>query len=315
MSGVSVVVFVLVAQVGLPLYLAWDAWRSRNDMRSAWGLRAVASAAFIAYLFVTGRWDIVGYNLRYLLSGVFLIGAAAGYWRARQLPWFIRRRGVAKALSGNVIALMLFGGLLGSAVRGLWPEGTTVQLELPLQGGTFYVAQGGDSRLINYHNAHPTQRFAIDLVGLNSVVMRAASLYSTDLERYVIFGHPVHSPCEGRIVEAVDGFDDNTPPQTDRANPAGYHVVVACRDVRVFLAHLRRGSVRVARGDAVTSGAVVGRVGNSGNTSEPHLHIHAVAGTEDGAPDAGTPIAILFDDRFAVRNMLLKDSRNESRGW
>ncbi|MFB4306655.1 M23 family metallopeptidase [Actinomadura sp. GTD37] len=79
--------------------------------------------------------------------------------------------------------------------------------------------------------------------------------------------------------------------------------------VYAVFAHLRRGSVRVAKGDRVRAGDVLGEVGNSGNTSEPHLHFHLMdrprpmtaaglpfafpyeAGgrTETGVPGARTP--------------------------
>ena len=57
----------------------------------------------------------------------------------------------------------------------------------------------------------------------------------------------------------------------------GNHVVVRGDDgTCVVLAHLRRGSVRVRRGDLVEPGQVVAECGNSGNSSEPHLHIQAM---------------------------------------
>ncbi|MEZ7171746.1 M23 family metallopeptidase [Sporosarcina sp. OR05] len=64
------------------------------------------------------------------------------------------------------------------------------------------------------------------------------------------------------------------------------------------MAHMKEGSVAVAKGDTVTTGQLLGKVGNSGNTSEPHLHIHAEL---DGK---GVPLT--FDGRFLVRNQLVK---------
>lgn len=53
----------------------------------------------------------------------------------------------------------------------------------------------------------------------------------------------------------------------------GNHVTIDHGNgVHSLYAHLRRGSVRVAVGDRVSAGDVIGEVGNSGNTSEPHLH-------------------------------------------
>jgi branched-subunit amino acid transport protein AzlD len=305
-SSVPIAVFVLVIQLVLPCYLAYDVWRSKNETRWAWCLRAAASAAFIGLLFVTGRWDVVGYYLRFLLPTLFVIAAVMGYVRARGVPWLVNGRpGAMMSLIGSIVSLALFAALLVYAVRGFRHDGEAVRLSSPLRGGTFYVGQGGDSPLINYHNTHATQRYAMDILELNDIGTRAASLYSGELERYVIFGRPVRSPCDGRIVTAVDGLVDNAPPETDRAQPTGNHVVVACHSVRVFLAHLQRGSVAVQPGASVASGDIVGRVGNSGNTSEPHLHVHAVRGGTDGTAHADVPVPILFDGTFAVRNTIL----------
>lgn len=306
MPSSVLIAIVLVIQLVLPCYLAYDVWRSKNDTRWGWCLRAAASAAFIGMLYVTGRWDVVSYYLRFLLPTVFVVAAVAGYVRARGVPWLVAGRpGTATSLVGSLASLALFSGLLAYAVRGFWYEGDPVRLSPPLRGGSFYVGQGGNSPLINYHNVHATQRYAMDIVELNSIGMRASSLFARELERYAIFGRPVLSPCDGRIVAVADGLVDNIPPLTDRVKPTGNHVVVACRGARVFLAHLQRGSVMVQPGDSVAPGDIVGRVGNSGNTSEPHLHIHAVRGETNGPTD--TPVPILFDDTFAVRNTILPE--------
>ena len=197
-------------------------------------------------------------------------------------------------------------------MRGFWYDGEPVHLSSPLRDGAFYVGQGGDSPLVNYHNTHATQRYAMDILELNDAGTRAASLYSADLDRYVIFGRAVYSPCDGTIVAAVDGLVDNIPPRSDRRAPAGNHVVVACHGVDVLLAHLQRGSVSVQPGASVAPGDVVGRVGNSGNTSEPHLHVHAVRGGTDGAGATGTPVPILLDGTFAVRNTILSEVNQPS---
>ena len=106
------------------------------------------------------------------------------------------------------------------------------------------------------------------------------------------------SPCEGRVVEARDGLPDLTPPLRDRDNPAGNHVIIDCGDFDVELAHLGQGSVGVTTGEALAIGDRIGAVGNSGNTTEPHLHIHAV----DRQTGLGLPMT--FNGRFPVRNRL-----------
>lgn len=104
------------------------------------------------------------------------------------------------------------------------------------------------------------------------------------------------SPCDGEVTEVRDGLPDLVPPVSDRDNPAGNHVGISCGEVTILLAHLRQGSVEVAQGERVATGDRVGLVGNSGNTTEPHLHIHAY----DAATGEGVEMA--FGGVRPIRN-------------
>jgi murein DD-endopeptidase MepM/ murein hydrolase activator NlpD len=65
---------------------------------------------------------------------------------------------------------------------------------------------------------------------------------------------------------------------------------------------IRADSVAVRTGDDVIEGQVIGRVGNSGNTDEPHLHIHAQAPGSAAEPMSGAPVPIRLDGKFLARN-------------
>jgi murein DD-endopeptidase MepM/ murein hydrolase activator NlpD len=83
---------------------------------------------------------------------------------------------------------------------------------------------------------------------------------------------------------------------------AGNHVILDCGGVWVVLAHLRRGTCLVHEGTRVRVGDPIGEVGNSGNTNEPHLHIHAQMPGTAQAPLSGRPVAILLNGRYLARN-------------
>jgi murein DD-endopeptidase MepM/ murein hydrolase activator NlpD len=102
-------------------------------------------------------------------------------------------------------------------------------------------------------------------------------------------------------VVAVDGLPDMSVPVYDRQHLAGNHVMLACGDVHIAMAHFRQGSVRVKTGDAVQVGQLLAEVGNSGGSNEPHLHIHAQRPGPHGAPMGGEPLPMSFDGRFLVR--------------
>jgi murein DD-endopeptidase MepM/ murein hydrolase activator NlpD len=67
---------------------------------------------------------------------------------------------------------------------------------------------------------------------------------------------------------------------------------------RLFLCHLTEGSVAVTEGQPVSAGDVLGLVGNSGRSTEPHLHLHAVG------PD-GTAMPLLIEGKAPWRGRLL----------
>lgn len=149
---------------------------------------------------------------------------------------------------------------------------TKAALRLPVDG-RWFVYWGGREIEENYHAVDVGQRFALDLL-----VIRDEKSHSGDpsrLENYHCWGRPIMAPADGVVARAVDGLPDQAIGATDPANPAGNHIVIDFgNDEYGFLAHLRQGSVSVAKGDAVTAGQEIGLCGNSGNTSEPHLHFH-----------------------------------------
>jgi hypothetical protein len=230
-------------------------------------------------------------------------------WRARSMPATDRKTWKASIVVTifTVIATLYVGGKAIGARR-YAEEG--VPLQFPLRSGTYVIGHGGSELLYNQHVAVRAQRYALDISKVNAFGFRARGLYPSDVHRYVIFGDPIYAPCSGKVIVAVDEIDDLSPPDRQPRTPGGNHVVVSCQGVSVILAHMQRGSVRVAVGDAVTPDTILGAVGNSGNTSEPHLHIHAVRGEitdEKELGKNGEPVPMLFDGRFLIRNDVVGD--------
>ena len=95
-------------------------------------------------------------------------------------------------------------------------------------------------------------------------------------------------------------------PEVDRDHLAGNHVLLRCATADVLLGHLHQGSVQVQEGGNVAVGEWLGIVGNSGNTGEPHLHIHAQRQGSAEAPLGGDPRPIQFYGRFPVRGDRIK---------
>ncbi|MGH8502548.1 MAG: M23 family metallopeptidase [Gammaproteobacteria bacterium] len=83
---------------------------------------------------------------------------------------------------------------------------------------------------------------------------------------------------------------------------AGNHVTLRCGNADVLLGHFRPGSLKVASSTRVDVGDLIAEVGNSGNSDEPHLHIHAQAPGSANEPMSGEPLPMRFNGRFLVRN-------------
>jgi murein DD-endopeptidase MepM/ murein hydrolase activator NlpD len=146
------------------------------------------------------------------------------------------------------------------------------RLRLPFDG-TWWVFWGGATERQNYHVIAPDQRHAWDiLVWRNGGTHRRDGKHLTD---YWAFGRRILAPAPARVIEAVDGLPDNVPGHMDPQHAAGNHVVLDLgHGEYALIAHLRHGSVAVKVGDRVRTGQLLGRCGNSGNTSEPHVHFH-----------------------------------------
>lgn len=126
-------------------------------------------------------------------------------------------------------------------------------------------------------------RYGMDLAAVDDQRRR---FRSTGLvhEDYFAFGAPVRSPVDGVVAAAWDQIDDNPIGSTNLKEPWGNFVLIHSAGVYVGLYHLRRGSLEVVVGQPVVVGTPVGRVGNSGRSSLPHLHVQVQLQPVAGAP-------------------------------
>lgn len=192
------------------------------------------------------------------------------------------------------------------------PPVKAVKLAFPLEAGRYLVVNGGSGISTNAHlmtlNPHfprfrewRGQSYGVDIVEVDALGLRARGVQPPEPRAYRIYGARVLAPCSGEVVLAVDGLPDMRVPEVDRDHLAGNHVMLRCAEADVLLGHLRPGDVQVQRGVQVSVGDWLGSVGNSGNSGEPHLHIHAQSPGPTGVPVGGDPLALVFDGRFPVR--------------
>lgn len=303
---------ILGLQVVLPsLLLGWLWWRPLPS-RLGLTVQVTALGVLIAALIIVGLWLALPFWLPYIYAVLLAVGAALALRRpVHGLPmhW-----GEWLAMALFVASIGLVGAMLTEGIEGRTPpSGDVVDLAPPLRAGGLLVVNGGGTETINAHlmtldpavprfRRYRGQSYAVDIVRLNGAGRTTSGLRPSDPAAYAIWGEPVFAPCSGRVVWARNDRPDMPVPLMDRTYLLGNHVILACGQAHVVLAHFRRGSLRVRPGEFVEVGDLLGTVGNSGNSQEPHLHIHAQRPSSAAEPIAGAPLPIRIGGRALVRN-------------
>jgi len=192
-----------------------------------------------------------------------------------------------------------------------------VVLSLPFQGT--WLTQNSPARRVPSHGTHFLgQSFAIDFVAIEragrgwrtaAVRDRHTLLGTEPAERFYAFGQPILAPAAGRVVATHDGEPDHPGRRspltltsyafTQRSRLrqglnaiTGNSVIVALDEDGPFvvLVHLRAGSLHIRVGDEVESGQTIAACGNSGNSTQPHVHVQ-VMDSPDPLKGRGLPMA------------------------
>lgn len=192
----------------------------------------------------------------------------------------------------------------------------TREIAISLPFGGRWLARNSPARRIPSHGTDLWgERYAIDFVGVDESHRTAdrrdwRTFLSTEpVERFFAYDRPILAPANGTVVQVHDGEIDHAGRRSQLAlvpyalgQPArlrqgvaaiaGNHLIIALQPSGAFvaLAHLRAGSIRVAIGDEVTAGQPVAACGNSGNSTQPHVHIQ-VMDSLDLSVAQGVPMA------------------------
>lgn len=245
---------------------------------------------------------------RYLASTVFM-----SVWpsaRKRQLRQVAGNRQAAARATGDVLAYR-----------------QKTRYSLPFSD-EWYVFNGGPDRGTSHSWDLVAQRYAYDFVVVGEGLRRWRDGTRGQAHRdYLCYGLPILAPADGVVVVVEDGVRDAPGPGTGWLDPfvahiAGNQVVIEhAPEEFSLLAHLAAGSVEVETGDHVTRGQRVAACGNSGNTTEPHLHFQ-VQDRADFYAAAGLPVAFdgvsvdgdrPADDRRLVRGSRVRRAQNGPR--
>jgi len=213
-----------------------------------------------------------------------------------------------------LVGLILLVGsiyLVFPAIQGRGNPQQMVNLAPPLQSGRYLVTSGGTTEAINSHlktltsdkfRGYRGQSYAIDVIEIDQFGFRASGISPLDPSDYYIYGADILAPCGGVVRESFDGVPDNQVPEMNREHMLGNHVILECQGFVTVIAHMAESTVAVEPGDEVQIGAYLGKVGNSGNSAETHLHIHVQKSLPEDIPMSGEPVWFSIDSQFLVRN-------------
>lgn len=155
-------------------------------------------------------------------------------------------------------------------------EATPMRVSSPV-AGTWIWKNGPGEPTPHTHTPWPEQRYAYDLSILRGDTGHRSSFDgdAAKNESFYAWDQPIRAAADGTVVEVVDDVPDNFGRTQNPANASrrNARVVIGHGDDRYTIyAHLRQGSAVVKVGQHVAAGDPLGRVGNAGFSTEPHLH-------------------------------------------
>ncbi|MBI4973417.1 M23 family metallopeptidase [Candidatus Roizmanbacteria bacterium] len=149
---------------------------------------------------------------------------------------------------------------------------TKTNLILPFKG-IWLVSNGGRTKETNSHNRTPdmgpqNQLYAYDFRMENSEKEKI-------LTDYLVFGKEVLAPGSGVVIQVIDGSIDIEIGERDRSVGVGNAVIIDHQNGEYsLLCHFKHNSIKVRVGDKLGQGDVLGLCGNTGNTTQPHIHFN-----------------------------------------
>ncbi len=187
-----------------------------------------------------------------------------------------------------------------------------VKYSLPFNG-EWAVINGGISEETSHSWELPTQRYAYDFLMIDENANTSVD-DSLSLNSFYCYDEEILSPADGVVVEVRDGEADSVITSPRRASckakdiRGNYIIIEHAEGEYSTLAHLKAGSIIAGVGDEVVRGQVIGRCGNSGNSSEPHLHFQISTGI-DFYEVAGLPIEFININTETIPNYDSLDTR------
>lgn len=139
----------------------------------------------------------------------------------------------------------------------------------------WFVFWGGTNEFENYHYLYPHQRYAYDLIRVvDHQTFKNEGIHNED---YFAFGAKVVAPLDGKVLQVIQHIPDQPVGEMNEADFLGNYIILEHAEGEYSLiAHLKQYSTVVKQGDVVKSGELLALCGNSGNSSEAHIHFQVM---------------------------------------
>ncbi len=307
---------IAVLHLVVPLALILWTWARSDASITTWVIQVLVLVSYTAFIFLMGSWVYASFYLRYAILILAIIAVIRSFMHIRGLPLFVTPHFSGWAGYGlGLIILAVLVYLVVGAVRAHFYDETPVNLAFPFKDGTYAVFEGGNgkaSSLMNYHygasihkgaRTNLSMRYAVDITKVTPWGNDADGFLPMQNAKYAVFNQVVYSPCDGEVFYIEDKWPNETPWSGRAPYNVGNHVVITSNDFGVLMGHLQRGSILVKPGDRVKKGQPIAQSGNSGWTSQPHLHIQAMR-KSTGSFWGWQGIPIFFDGKNPVKNSL-----------
>jgi len=158
-------------------------------------------------------------------------------------------------------------------------ERTITPLALPFKG-EWFTFWGGDTKPQNYHVISRTQKHAFDFIILDKN-NRSYERSGTRNEDYYAFGKPLYAISDAQVIKVIKDIPDNRPGEMNPKQSLGNHIILKTdNDEYIVYAHFEQHTIKFDEGALVKKHQYLGNCGNSGNSSEPHLHLHIQDGPD-----------------------------------
>lgn len=302
----------LVLPVGLLLWFCLG----HSPSQFTWLVTAIFIGTFVLSIYFIGFWHYISVYLRFVWIVMFIVAGFVSFIGVHELPFFVQLDMVGWVWVGFETAFSLvFIYIIIGAIGAYFYPVKPIELAFPFRNGVYSINWGGNgaaSRLMNYHYTGSMHQragvnrpmvYAVDIEKLNILGSSARGILPAELEKYASYHEDILAPCDGQVVEVVDGLPNETPFSGHYPHNVGNYVVVMKGSCQVLLGHMQSGSIKLKVGDSVKTGDVIGQVGNSGMTDAPHTHMHAMKVTgkniwlEEGVP-------IYLNGKNPVKNTL-----------